>query len=48
MDFSDHDAKHLVVKNMESILHYHNHEKQTRLMNNNSAKEFTTHLSNVT
>jgi hypothetical protein len=43
---SDHDAKLLVIKNVGSILHYHICEKQ--LMNNDTAKELTTHVSNVT
>jgi hypothetical protein len=43
---SDHDAKLLVIRNIESILNY-NYEKQTRLINNDTAGEFTTHLSNV-
>jgi hypothetical protein len=45
---SDHDAKLLVIQNIGLILYYHNCENLTRLMNNDIAKECTTHLSNVT
>jgi hypothetical protein len=45
---SDNDGKLLVIKNIESILLYHNCEKQTILTNSGTAKELKTHLSNVT
>jgi hypothetical protein len=45
---SDHDGKLVAVKNIESNLLDHNCEKLSRLMNNDTAKEFKTHLSNVT
>jgi hypothetical protein len=45
---SDHGAKLLVIKYIGLILYYRNCENQTRLMNNDNAKECTTHLSNVT
>jgi hypothetical protein len=45
---SGHNSKLIVIKNIESVLLYHNCEKQTRLMNNDADKEFKTHLSNVT
>jgi hypothetical protein len=43
---SDHDAQLLVIKNIESFSNYHNYRKRTRLINNDTIKEFITHLSN--
>jgi hypothetical protein len=45
---SDHDAKLLVIKNIGPILYYYNCKQETTPMNNDTAEEFTTHLSNVT
>jgi hypothetical protein len=42
---SDNDACLLVIKNTESVYSY-NHRKQIRLINNDTIKEFITHLSN--
>jgi hypothetical protein len=44
----DHDVKLPVIKNLVSNLRYHNCKKQTRHMENDTAKELTTHQSNVT
>jgi hypothetical protein len=43
---SDCDAKLPVIKNIESTLNCQE-TRQTRLINNDSAKEVTTHVSNV-
>jgi hypothetical protein len=43
---SYHDAKVVVKKYIESILNYNNYKKQTRLIDNDIAKEFTSHQSN--
>jgi hypothetical protein len=39
---SDHDGKLIVLKNIESVLLDHNCEKLSRLMKNDTAKEFET------
>jgi hypothetical protein len=47
-ELSDHDVEVLVSENIGSVLHYHYCEKETILVNNDTAKEFTANLSNVT
>jgi hypothetical protein len=42
---SDHDAQLLIIKNIKSISNYHNH-RRIRCINNDTIKEFITHLSN--
>jgi hypothetical protein len=40
-ELSDHDAQLLVIKNIESISSYHNHGKQTRLINKGTVQNLT-------
>jgi hypothetical protein len=43
---SDHDAQLPLIRNEESISNYYNYRKRTRLIDNDTVKEFITYLSN--